>query len=389
MKFIFKPAGYHFRNRINPDTKSHFAMLISRNYASVPTYKVIEKLRKLLFSRAATFSSPNTFTLLNITSLMSGISYGYTPEPTNVLKFNNTIAFTFAIRQDSSLTYSGTPTHIQKENNEITFWGYQHPKEYVTIAIEMADILEQGLAIKDYEYLYLIIGSVTKNFAIFKDVDSYSMAVDRNSITQNFQSIFNLDLASLFYSVPYRNWVYCKAVWASCPEILSASHITPYSALYYAVFLSSKTLTTKYNSRLDSVKHLLNELYKYYLQSQRMLISNQVGETSIDDEHDYIVSFIYPASVYCIFHMLNVPLSSTGGTGYREWKPKARLSNFYEWLGAMTVKMQEDLYLHTDIQFLAQMPTLCKDAILNKMSTFRKAAVILSGQSAHEFFTQK
>ena len=364
-------------------------MLISRNYASVPTYKVIEKLRKILFSRAAVFSSPNTFTLLNITSLMSGISYGYTPEPTNVLKFNNTIAFTFAIRQDSSLTYSGTPTHIQKENNEITFWGYQHPKEYVTIAIEMADILEQGLAIKDYEYLYLIIGSVTKNFAIFKDVDSYSMAVDRNSITQNFQSIYNLDLASLFYSVPYRNWVYCKAVWESCPEVLSASHITPYSALYYAVFLSSKTLTTKYNSRLDSVKHLLNELYKYYLQSQRMLISNQVGETSIDDEHDYIVSFIYPSAVYCIFHMLNVPLSSTGGTGYREWKPKARLSNFYEWLGAMTVKMQEDLYLHTDIQFLAQMPTLCKDAILNKMSTFRKAAVILSGQSAHEFFTQK
>jgi hypothetical protein len=122
-------------------------------------------------------------------------------------------------------------------------------------------------------------------------------------------------------------------------------------------------------------------LYPYYLKSQQQLISNQVGETSFSEEQDYLISFIYPAAVYCIFHMMNTP-------GYREWKPKARLSNIYEWLTQMTTKMQEDLMIFSDVQFLAQIPNLAKDAIINRLGTFRKASVILGEQSKHAFFTQ-
>jgi hypothetical protein len=381
VKYIYKPAGYHFRNRVHPDTQAHYSILASRNYAQIPTFRIIERLRKALFSRATMFATPNCFTLLNITNMLSGISYGYSPAPVNVLRFDASIAFTFAIRMDSDLKYSGEPVHQIKDSHDIRFWGYTNPKEFVTIHIDIADIFEEQLSIKDYEYLYIIIGSVTKNFAMFKDIENFNMTVDRNIVTSMYQTVYQLNLADLMFTVPYRQWIYNKAVWETAPEIIPPSSITPYSALYYAVFLSSKTLTTIYIHNMERCKHLLNELYKYYLHSQKMLISNQVGETNINEEHEFITSFIYPAAVYCIFHMLSVP-------GYREWKPRARLTNFYQWLEAMSVKMQEDLYINTDVQFLAQMPNLCKDAIINKFSTFRKAATILGEQSKHEIFTQ-
>jgi hypothetical protein len=387
-KFVFKEVDYHFRNRTNPRTKTYFNLVASRNYSNILTYKLIERVKKQLFARATVFASPNNFTLVNVTNLMSGISYGFASEPVNVLYFDDKLAFTFALTANSDLKYSGEPAFINRITREVTMWGYASANEYVTVNVDIGDIAADSLSIKDYEYLYLVVGSVTKNFAMFRDVANFSTDLDRNSIVSFYTMYFNLDLASLFYTVPYRYWVFNRAIWENSPELLAPSSINAYSALYYAVFLSTKTLTAKYTANLEGTKHLLNELYKFYLASQKMLIRNQVGETNVDEEHEYIISFIYPSAVYCIFHMLSVPGTSTQGLGYREWKPKARLSNFYEWLNSMSVRMQEDLFIHPDIQFLAQMPNLCRDAVINRLSSFRKAAVILAGQAQHEMFTQ-
>lgn len=385
-KFIHTPVDYHFKNRTNPRTKTCFNLIASRNYASIPTYRIIERIKKQLLSRVALTASPNSFTLVNVTNLMSGISYGFAKEPVNILQYDSNLAFTFALTPDADLSYTGEPAFITRVSHEITLWGYSGAREYCTISIDVSDLLTSGMTIKDYEYLYLVIGSVTKNFAIFRSVEDHSVAMDRNRVTSFYTMYFNLDLASLFYNVPYKYWVYNKAVWESCPELLHPSSINAYSALYYAVFLSTKTLTAKYTANLESTKHMFNELYKHYLASQGMLISNQLGESKLKSEDDFITSLIYPSAVYCVMSILNA--SGTAGAGYRDWKPKSRISNFYEWLESLSIKVQEDIHMHPDIMFLTQMPTLCKDAMLNRLSTFRKASIILIGQSQHETFTQ-
>jgi hypothetical protein len=382
MRFTYKSTEFHFRNKVNPRTKSYFNIIVGRNHGHLKTYRIIERLKKFLFSQQAILVSPNTFTLCNVTSLLSALSFGYSQEPVNVLRFDSTIAFTFALKASADLEYDSAPAHIRKVTHDITFWGYKDSTEFVTIAVDIADIIEEGLSLKDFEYLYLVVGSVTKNFAMFKEAAQHSMPKNKQLIVKNFTNIFNLDLATLMYTVPYVEWVYCKQIWEFAPEVIPGNQIHPYSALYYSLFLSSKQLTAKYIANMHGCGHLLNELYKYYLQSQQQLISNQVGESSFSEEQDYIVSFIYPAAVYCIFHAMNVP-------GYREWKPKARLSNLYEWLGSLSQKMQEDLFIFSDIQWIAQIPGLAKDAIINRYSTFRKAAVIMGEQSKHAWFTQK
>jgi len=313
---------------------------------------------------------------------MSGISYGYSSEPVNVLRFDATLAFTFALRPDSDLKYEGPPTYIKQVSHDLTYWGYLHEKEFATIAINTTDILNQSLSIKDFEYLYLIVGATTKNFAIYKNALEYKPQLDRNSLVMKYTSIFHLDLATLFYSVPYTDWVFCKHVWEQCPEVLPSKTINEYSALYYALFISSKQVTAKLISNMESCSHLLNELFKYYVQSQKMLISNQVGEEDTDEEFDYIVSYIFPAACYCIFHALNV-------VGYREWKPRNRLTNLFEWLDSMVTKMQEDLYLVPDVQPICQIPNLAKDAIINRYSTFRKFGYILGENMKFANFSQK
>jgi hypothetical protein len=382
MRFTYKSVDYHFKQKVNPRTKSYFNIMVGRNHSHLRTYRLIERLKKYLFSQGAILSSPLNFTLCNVTSLLSAISFGYSQEPVNVLRFDSTIAFTFALHSDSDLNYKSAPPHIKKISHDITFWGYSNPNEFVTIAVDIADIIEEGLSIKDFEYLYLVVGSVTKNFAMFKEAAQHSMPKSKGMLVRNFTSIYNLDLATLMYTVPYVEWVYNKAIWEYAPECIPSNQIHAYSALYYALFLSSKQLTAKYLVNMHGCGHLMNELYKYYLRSQQQLISNQVGETSFTEEQEYIISFIYPAAVYEIFHAMNTP-------GYREWKPKARLSNLYEWLTQISQKMQEDLFIFSDIQFLAQIPGLAKDAIINRFGTFRKAAVILGEQSRHAFFVQK
>jgi len=343
----------------------------------------VERLKKILFSRAQNFNYPQMFTLVNITNVMAGVSFGFAPAPQNILYKDASLAFTFVLHPEAELKYqTQEPPFVTRISQHVIYWGFQREREYLTIHVQTSDILEAALSIREYEYLYLVLGAITKNLVIFKEFEQHGQMLDRNSIPAFFTSIYNLELASLFYQVPYRNWVYNKKVWEDCPEVLPVSSINPYSALYYSVFLSNKTLTTKLLSNMGAASHLLNELYKYYLASQKMLISNQVGENTIDEEHDFAVSFIYPASVYCIFHMLNVP-------GYREWKPRARSGNLFEWLNQVTVKVQEDIFINPDVQFLAQIPNLCRDAIVNKLSTFRKAAVILGEQLKQQFFTQK
>jgi hypothetical protein len=380
MRFTYKSCDYHFKDRVNPNTKGYFNIIVGRNHGHLKTYRIIDRLKKIIFSQSAILASPLNFTLCNVTSLLSAISFGYSQEPVNVLRFDSTIAFTFALRADSDLLYNSVPANIKKVNREITFWGYQHSNEFVTIAIDIADIIEEGLSIKDFEYLYLVCGSVAKNFANFKEAAQHSMPKNKGIIAKNYSYIYNLDLATLFYTIPYVEWVYNKEIWESAPEVIPASQIHPYSALYYALFLSTKQMTAKYIVNIAGCGHLLNELYKYYLRSQQMLISNQVGETDYSEEQDQLISHIYPAAIYCIFHMMNTP-------GYREWKPRARLSNLYEWISQISQKLQEDLFIHNDIQFLCQMPSLAKDAIINRLSTFRKAAVILGEQSKHVWFT--
>ena len=382
MRFTYKSTDYNFRQRVNPRTKSYFNIMVSRNHSHLKTYRLIERLRKSIFSQNNILASPLNFTLVNVTSLLSAISFGYSQEPVNILRFDSTLAFTFALKSDSDLNYNSAPPHVKKVNHEITFWGYKTPIEFVTIAIDIADIVEEGLSIKDFEYLYLVVGSVTKNFATFKEAALHSMPKNKHTLVKNYTSIYGLDLATLFYSCPYVEFVYNKAIWEFAPEVIPPNQINAYSALYYALFLSSKTLTAGYISNMSGVGHLLNELYKYYLASQQQLIGNQVGESSFSEEQEYIQSFIFPAATYEIFHMMSVP-------GYREWKPKARLSNLYEWLSQISTKMQEDMYIFPDVQFIAQIPGLAKDAIINRLATFRKAAVILGEQSKHAFFTQK
>jgi hypothetical protein len=356
--------------------------MIGRNHGHLKTHRVIERLKKAIFSQGAILASPNNFTLCNVTSLLSAISFGYSQEPVNVLRFDSTIAFTFALHADSDLEYNAAPPHIKKVNHDLTFWGYKGPNEFATIAVDIADIIEEGLSIKDFEYLYLVAGSVTKNFAMFKEAAQHSMPKNKQMIVKNFTNIYNLDLATLMYTVPYVEWVYNKAIWEFSPEVIPGNQIHAYSALYYSLFLSSKQLTAKYIANMAGCGHLMNELVKFYLKSQQQLISNQVGETTFSEEQEYIISFIYPAAVYCIFHMMNTP-------GYREWKPKARLGNIYEWLGQVTQKMQEDLFIFSDIQFIAQIPGLARDSIINKLGTFRKASVIMGEQSKHAWFTSK
>lgn len=380
MKFVYRSCSYHFKDRVNPRTKSYFNIMIGKNHGHLKTYRLLERLKKYLFSQTPILASPVNFTLCNVTSLLSALSFGFSQEPVNVLRFDSTIAFTFALRADSDLQYSSVPAYVKQVNHNITFWGYQHQNEFVTIAVDIADIIEEGLSIKDFEYLYLVIGSATKNFAMFKEAAQHSMPKTKAILAKNYTNIFNLDLATLFYTVPYVEWVYNKDVWENAPEVIPPNQIHAYSALYYALFLSTKQATAKYIANIHGCGHLLNELHKYYLRSQQKLISNQVGDTESVEESDYLTSFIYPAAVYCIFHMMATP-------GYREWKPKARLSNLYEWLGQMVQKMQEDLYINSDIQFLAQIPGLAKDAIINRLGTFRKASIILGEQVKHEWFT--
>lgn len=356
--------------------------MIGRNHSHLKTYRLVERLKKFLFSQSAILVSPLNFTLCNVTSLLSAISFGYSQEPVNILRFDSTIAFTFALKPESDLDYSEAPPFIRKVSHDITFWGYKGQNEFVTIAVDIADIVEEGLSIKDFEYLYLVVGSITKNFAIFKEAAQHSIPRDKHTIVKNFTNIYNLDLATLMYTIPYVEWVYNKQIWEFAPETIPSNQIHAYSALYYALFLSSKQLTAKYLANMHGCGHLLNALYPFYLKSQQQLISNQVGETSFSEETEYLISFIFPAACYEIFHMMNTP-------GYREWKPKARLSNIYEWLSGITTKLQEDLFIFSDIQFIAQIPALAKDAIINRLGTFRKATVILGEQSKHSFFTQK
>lgn len=375
MNYTYKRCDFNFKRIGEPRTRSALKISISsRNWSRIKTHLILKSLLEHFASKANTTMSPLAFTLVNVTDILSGHSYGFCPNPIGVLKLGSDIAFTFAISPTADLDYSDAPPiYVRRVANDVVFWGYSNPKDFVTITVDTSQIITRGIALKDLEYLYNIIGGASKNFAVHKAALKGFTQPQSVDLGAKFNAVYNMHLAEMIFQVPFEDWVYNKQVWENCPEILMPEHINHFSALYFATFINDRTNAQNIFNEQERVSHLVDALYPYYSKSQSIIFQSKTGEDpKLKGEEEYITSLIFPAATYKIFQSLFVP-------GYPRLKFYQHSADILNWLeDKVQSKVYADISYLTDISMLYEVSGFAKDAIYCRQSSFKKVASILT-----------
>lgn len=214
--------------------------------------ELFEFIADSLYHTVGVMTDRVDFTLINVCSPFTRYSHGSAIEPPMAAwPRGKALIFTFAIGPVK--TYENQffrYRDVRHNSNSLTKWGLDNDcNDFVSISIDMvqaADWHLEGMRANQLQYVYNMIGAMTKNFMRrqlqYLTVDkSYDDIHEVRSIRDWYVELYSLPIKQVFTSVPVHLWVFNYHIWEQAPNLIPMRTITPVVAMYYFMYLHSST----------------------------------------------------------------------------------------------------------------------------------------------------
>ncbi len=255
----------NFRLNEWPKAQASYTMFYNKHMAVHEIIPSIDFLLDVLFSSRRALVRYPVFTLVNVSMPKMHLSYGTMRCPNKRL---------YSALNDIVLTFSFSPTQYDPRvkprfliriAHGVYLWGnsISTSTDYLTISLPHSAFLslEIGTLTSDVEFLYYVLGPLTKNFA--RHNRYYKNATfDNEPISAPIanSSIRNLTIPNLLHLKPYNLWIYNEEMWDRLPNILNVKSANDDFCDYYCRFLS-KRFYGKY--RTKNVKDIEQKVFDY------------------------------------------------------------------------------------------------------------------------------
>lgn len=241
-----RQSPYTFQLEVLPVSGGTLSALV-KNGAYLDVGSLFEDfIAPALYNTPLVFSRREPFTLVNVSCLHTGWSFGYLETPPKEAQpLACTWLFTFAMSDEEYNEFSEVGyTSLRWINTRV--WGYKNSK-FITIGIPHTQ--SQYLGLK-YDMVtprlaYYMIGALSKSFVRMHRYWEFSGRKDfdfENSYknlhpSMVHGSIYMIPMYGLMSRIPYHMWVFNRHVWLNAPQLLSEQHITPSSLLYILMYI--------------------------------------------------------------------------------------------------------------------------------------------------------
>lgn len=170
------------------------------------------------------------FTLVNVSSKFTRMSYGSEPQPPTKFQ-DGPVTFTFSLRRNT-MGYRERTSH--RMTGATTIWGSHTPNDYITVTIPLNMAMRANMhntLMLHLERLYKVVGMFTKSVAL---------NLRRSNDNTVHEALLYRDIPRLLRRYPRHLWPYCLEAW-SYPEMLNERHMmTPEFVAYYCTKLAGR-----------------------------------------------------------------------------------------------------------------------------------------------------
>lgn len=240
---IYLPSSTIFRLSEWPKAGASHYHYFSRDKYRYDATPLIDFLSQKIFDLGRAFVYRSTFTIVNATSPISGLSHGYNDSPSERMLRLHPLVLTFAF---TSRNRYGTRTHEPKYTIKpmphVVLWGdtLRTSCDYMTISIPKSVLRRMGLTTfntRELAWVYMLVGAFTKGFV---NRCKYFLSHEQNPNSDQFRdtsapkdAIRYAPLPLLFKHHEYPDWIYSTLAWEQMANVLHPKAVTREFASFY------------------------------------------------------------------------------------------------------------------------------------------------------------
>jgi hypothetical protein len=181
------------------------------------------------------------FSLVNVWSAISNVSFGYLDRPPYKLYTIPPLVFTFALTKNKR--YTGARQSRRPTQRSVIYGkDYRNANDMISIRVPQEILDEckiQNLGIPNLRYLYNVVGSFTKNTLRHSDWLTGPNKEQEFLVSPDLATYKELDIpiSTLVKTQAFPYWAYCPTVWTNASNLITDYHINENLFLYYLQFL--------------------------------------------------------------------------------------------------------------------------------------------------------
>lgn len=229
---------HNFQHRVVPPGLSD--LLTNSRFRRFDVGQLVKLLSNHLLHSPKLRSVRQLFGLLNFTDTFTKFSHGYSGvPPRSVWPAHNCQIYTFALTGEDYDLLGTERTQIGMHlSHNLVVWGYTDI-QFVSIGLTSVECFNLGLTSVlhfDAEYLYNIVGCLTKNLVKFNDLDWYSTSDEvykQVGLEDAARQFTNRPVNNLFETVPYKFWVFSKRLWRTMPSVFVSNMVVASTVEFY------------------------------------------------------------------------------------------------------------------------------------------------------------
>lgn len=268
---------------------------------SVRISGIYEYITNILHEEPAALKDSVNFSLINVCSPYSQMSYGLMPPPPEATYASGShLVLTFALSNLVKYTekLSSKELYIEHRSVNCSVWQYKMPghtqrvESFLTIALnsKQCGVFNiKTLTVLDLQYLYRILGVMTKAFSIRHD-KIFSINNYEHFYTQPFDvyhKIYGLDFKYLVNNYGYPFWIFNKLLW-EYPAFISPNMLCSTVADYYLCYILGQD-SQSYIVRLLSDNGITNFITEYVADGLIQLASSIREQSKVLTQKQIIV----------------------------------------------------------------------------------------------------
>lgn len=201
---------------------------------------LIDFLSKTIYNVGRCFVYRTTFSLVNVVSPISNLSYGTELAPYNMLNGNH-LQFTFSFSSRWSYL-NQRPAFQLRPYPHTVLWGNSlyTSSDFMTIDIPKTVMRDVGITtvnVREITWLYMFVGAFTKSFVNRSMYYNENNSGAFNETNTAKQDLYHHTIPNLFKQFPYADWIYSDMMWKMAPNVLHPNSVDDKFAYFYCLKL--------------------------------------------------------------------------------------------------------------------------------------------------------
>lgn len=244
---IYLPSSTIFRLSEWPKAGASHYHFFSRDKYRYDATPLIDFLSQKIFDLGRAFVYRSTFTIVNASSTISGLSYGYNDSPSERMMRLHPLILTFAFTSRNRYgSRTREPKYSIRPMSNVTLWGdtLRTSCDYMTITVPKRVLREMGISTfntRELAWVYMLVGAFTKGFV---NRCKYFLSYEQSSDSGSFRdtsapkdAIHYAPLPLLFKHYEYPDWIYSALAWEQMVNVLHPKAVTEEFASFYFTHL--------------------------------------------------------------------------------------------------------------------------------------------------------